>query len=272
MNQFDGLGDRMKRNYEKPSRSFLTRRTPVILRLDGKAFHTFTRQFEKPFDMEYKKLMIHTTMHLCNRIQGAKFAYTQSDEISILLTDFDTHTTEAWFNYNIQKMCSVAASMASAIMNVKYIEKYGHPNTGELPVFDCRAFNIPEDEVANYFRWRAKDWKRNSILMLTGAHYSVNEMKGKKQPDMHEMLHQKGVNWAKLLDVWKNGTMFSKVQIGMGEDSERTRWYFSHECMFLETGSETFPIFRSLMKGNVFYEHIPEIIKGETYELNGIVN
>lgn len=113
----DSLGNRMKEYYEKRGRKYLTRRVPVILRLDGKAFHTFTKGFERPFSQELSDLMTDTALYLCENIQGAKLCYTQSDEITILITDFDKLTTDAWFGYETSKMNSIAASMAGAVFN-----------------------------------------------------------------------------------------------------------------------------------------------------------
>ena len=194
---FDNLGDRMKKNYEDRNRTFLTRRTPVILRLDGKAFHTLTRGYDKPFDENFYQCMVETMRKVFNSIQGAKVAYYQSDEISILITDFDRLTTEAWFDYNVQKMVSISASIASVVFS-KLFERYA--------LFDSRVFNIPRSEVANYFVWRQNDWTRNSIQMLAQAHYSHKELHKKGQADMHEMLYEKGINWAHLESKWKNGT------------------------------------------------------------------
>lgn len=195
------LGTRMKENYEDRYRFSLTRRIPVIMRLDGKAFHTLTKHCQKPFDSIFQVAMSKTALKLCKEIQGAKIAYVQSDEISILITDFDKLTTESWFDYNIQKMTSVAASMASVEFSSRIV-----PNG----FFDCRVFNIPEPEVVNYFVWRQKDWERNSIQMLGQAYFSHKELHSKKSPDIHEMLHQKGVNWANLEDKWKNGQVIFK--------------------------------------------------------------
>lgn len=113
--KYDSLGDRMK-GYENIARNYLTRRIPTIIRVDGKAFHTFTRGMEKPFDRILMTTMQNTMKYLCENIQGCVFGYTQSDEITLVLTDYATITTDAWFGYNIQKMCSVSASMA--IMNL----------------------------------------------------------------------------------------------------------------------------------------------------------
>ena len=195
------LGDRMKENYENRYRTKLLRRTPVILRLDGKAFHTLTRGCNKPFDEEFNKAMLVTATRLFEQVQGAKLAYIQSDEISILLTDFDTLQTDAWFDYNLQKLCSVSAGYASVFFTDAY---------GKTGIFDCRAFNIPKEEVCNYFIWRQKDWERNSLQMLARTHFSNNELHGKKSQDIHDMLHGIGVNWADLEDKYKNGSCIHK--------------------------------------------------------------
>ena len=195
----DSIGNRMKENYENRYRVKLTRRMPVILRLDGRAFHTLTRKCKKPFDKIFQATMQSTAIELCSQIQGAKCAYVQSDEISILLTDFDRLTTEGWFDYNLQKIISISAGIASAYFTSHYMYD------GHIAVFDSRAFNIPKEEVCNYFIWRQQDWFRNSIQMLSQSHYSHKQLHKKNTSDMHEMLHEKGVNWADLEPVWKNG-------------------------------------------------------------------
>ncbi len=210
------IGERMKQNYEDRYRFKLTRRTPVILRLDGETFHTLTRNCKKPFDTIFANTMGHVMLMLLTEIQGAKCGYQQSDEISILLTDFDTLQTEAWFDYNLQKMCSVSAGIASALFTTDW---------GNTAVFDSRAFNVPIAEVCNYFIWRQKDWERNSVQMLAQSHFSSKQLHGKKQPDMHEMLHKKDVDWAKLESRWKNGTFIYSTETG---------WEVSHETIFMQ--------------------------------------
>ncbi len=197
------LSSRMKEYYEQRYKIKLCRRTPVIIRLDGKAFHTLTRGFVKPFDELLSATMCGTARYLLSEIQGAKLAYVQSDEISLLLTDFDRLETEAWFDYNLQKIVSVSAGMASAYFSMKVI-------VPQAVVFDSRAFNIPKEEVVNYFVWRQQDWKRNSLQMLSQAHFSSKELHGKKEADMHDMLHSKDVNWAELSAKWKNGVVYYK--------------------------------------------------------------
>jgi len=177
----------MKNNYESRSKTFLTRRTPVIIRIDGKAFHTYTKGLEKPFDEGLISDMQETMLFLCNNIQGAKLGYHQSDEISILVTDYEKLTTDAWFDYNVQKMTSISSSLTTAMFNKKRYERSRYKDSGsdsdgfghsfswdvnivelDLPLafFDSRAFNIPKEEVANYFLSRQKDAVKNSVAML----------------------------------------------------------------------------------------------------------
>lgn len=199
------LGDRMKSNYEDRAQTFLLRRMPVIIRLDGRAFHTLTRGCDRPFDESLSNCLEGTALWLCREVQGTKCIYLQSDEISLLLTDFDKLDTMAWFDYNIQKVVSVTAGIASARFSQIW---------GSLATFDSRAFNLPKEEVANYFVWRQKDWIRNSVTMLAQAHFSHKQLHRKCQADMHEMLHSKGVNWADLPERWKNGLFIESTEDG----------------------------------------------------------
>ena len=202
----DSIGNRMKNNYENRYRIKLTRKMPVIIRLDGKAFHTLTKYCNKPFDNALQTIMENTALTLCSKIQGAKCAYVQSDEISLLLTDFEKLSTDAWFDYNIQKLVSVSAGIASAYFTVNYM------CNENIAVFDSRAFNIPKEEVCNYFIWRQQDWIKNSIQMLSQTYYSTKQLHKKNTSDMHEMLHKKGVNWMDLDPVWKNGSFIYKIE------------------------------------------------------------
>lgn len=213
----ESIGNRIKDNYESRYKVKLTRRMPAIIRLDGKAFHTLTKSCNKPFDNIFSACMTYTTLQLCKNIQGAKCAYVQSDEISILLIDYDKLTTDAWFDYNIQKIVSVSAGMASAIFSKAY-NKYA--------VFDGRVFNIPKEEVNNYFVWRQQDWLRNSLQMLCQSLFSHKELHKKNSQAMHDMLHSINVNWNDLDPVWKNGTFYAK-------DSEGA-WYVDNNLIFLK--------------------------------------
>src|SRR5258706_22375 len=170
----DELGTRMKEFYENRSQSYLARRIPAIIRIDGKAFHTFTNKFTKPFDNVMIKSMQLTAKKLCAQIQGAKIAYTQSDEISLLLTDWDNLKTDAWFDYNIQKITSVSASMTTLYFNNIFAEICTVEQSDKIDtaLFDARVFSIPKEDVNNYFWWRQIDCIRNSIQMLAQSNFS----------------------------------------------------------------------------------------------------
>lgn len=196
------IGNRMKQNYESRYKIGLTRRTPVIIRVDGRAFHTLTKGCRKPFDEQIMDAMVHGAMQVATLAQGCKLAYVQSDEASFLLTDYDTLQTEPWFGYDLCKMVSVSAALMTKGFN-SWVQDY-HYSLGD---FDGRAFNLPEAEVANYFVWRAKDWERNSLQMYCQSMFSHRELHGKNRAAMHEMLHGRGKNWATdLNNREKNGT------------------------------------------------------------------
>ena len=233
----DELGTRIKEQYENRARYFLPRRTYTIIRIDGKAFHSFTKYCKRPYDLELMNDMDNTAMYLCKHIQGAKFAYVQSDEISILLTDFETITTDAWFNGNIQKIVSVSSSMATSKFNqLRLLGSCGFIfskdnkeckcinfedlSNYKLAEFDSRTFTIPDSiEVENYFIWRQKDAVRNSISMTAQSLYSHKQLENKSQSDMQEMCFQKGINWNDMIDGFKRGRTIRKINI-----DEKTKW------------------------------------------------
>lgn len=217
----DDLGNRQKSQYEDRTRYMLPRRTYTIVRCDGKAFHTFTRGFKKPFDALIETAMDAAALELVKEAQGSIFAYIQSDEISALLTDFARPETDAWFDGNLQKICSVSASIATMAFNRIMHEANGgtmgvHDSNPVNALFDARVFVIPDPvEVENYFVWRQKDAERNSLSMLAQQHYSPKELQGKSCADMHEMLHQKDVNWNDLGSYRKRGRMVIAHQEGI---------------------------------------------------------
>lgn len=191
------LGDRMK-GYENITRNHLISRMPVILRLDGRAFHTFTKGFDKPYDITFAKTMELTMKYLCENIQGCVFGYTQSDEITLVLVDYQGLSISSWFDNNIQKMVSVAASMATLEFNRKFSElTLDYSKMGAT--FDCRAFNVPKEEVTNCVLFRQNDAIRNSIQALGQAHFSHKELHGKNMEDIITMVKEKtGILWNKL--------------------------------------------------------------------------
>lgn len=262
----DSLGDRMKSHYENIPKTRLTRREPVIIRIDGKAFHTFTRGFQRPFDNILIESMQETMKYLCENIQGCKLGYCQSDEISLLITDYETINTAAWFDYQVQKMCSIAASMATLAFNrafSKVFYKWGNENLPDWdmggtnkPVdekliklcntyesasekgamFDARCFSIPKEEVCNYFLWRQNDCVRNSIQMVGQANFSHKELQNKSCDKIQDMLMlEKNINWNDFSTVKKRGSCCTKtgkhtvVNMQSGEQVERLVWEIDKE-------------------------------------------
>ena len=231
MSVHDNLGTRMKEFYEQVPKTRLVRRMPVAIRIDGKAFHTFTKGFHKPFDDILIKTMQETTKYLCENIQGCVFGFTQSDEITLILVDYQKLTSSAWFDYEVQKLCSISASMATMAFNKYFaknvddyrfdkwdgISKY-EKGTEEYiktllkaveksAMFDARCFNIPKEEVTNLIYWRQLDATRNSIQMVGQANFSHKELQNKSCNDIQDMLHeQKGINWNDYPTVYKRGT------------------------------------------------------------------
>ena len=245
----DELGKRMKEFYEARSRTYLPRRTPVAIRIDGKAFHTFTRGFQKPFDEVLGNSMVKTMEYLCKNIQGCVFGYTQSDEITLLLIDYKQLNSEAWFDYQTQKVCSIAASMATMAFNEafqKEVHKFHneHCRVDEhlgyctdnwdseeneklygiyckklrTALFDARVFSIPKEEATNLVYWRQLDATRNSIQMVGQANFSHNELQGKSCNMIQDMLlTQRDINWNDYPTRWKRGVAW-KRSIGVDYD------------------------------------------------------
>jgi len=208
------LGDRMKR-YENAQQHFLTIRTPVIIRIDGKAFHTLTKELIKPFDDSFIMCMEYTMQKLVEDVEGCSFGYCQSDEISLLLTDYTKLETQPWFDNKLQKIVSVAASIATANFNNSYRNSFGFGlmrEINKLAYFDARAFNIPKEDVVNYFLWRQQDAIRNSIQGLGQANFSHKQLHGKSCDQIQEMLMtEKKINWDKIETHKKRGSCCYKA-------------------------------------------------------------
>lgn len=203
----DTLGDRMKA-YEDEFRVYLPKKSPVIVRLDGRAFHTFTRKlnsatpdsmFEGPFNKIFARTMDTVAAHLVGVMGGAIAAFVQSDEISILLKDWQSEETQPWFGNNLQKIVSISAGEAA----VKFLSELKNTDvrkdaTLPLPLFDARAFVVPKEDVFNYFIWRGNDCVRNSVAMLAQFHFSHNKLHKVGQAGMKEMLEENGTPWERL--------------------------------------------------------------------------
>ena len=202
----DSLGDRIKQ-YEECFNYKFTNRLPVIIRIDGKAFHTWTKKTKciKPFDEKLINLMSNTTKYLCENISGCVLGYCQSDEISLCLINSQTNQTQSWFDNRIQKIVSVSSSLATYYFNTN------NPFDNKIPaLFDSRAFILPENEVVNYFIWRQRDATRNSISSLAQSLYSHKELMNKTSDEKQELCFQKGHNWNDLPVSNKRGVLVYK--------------------------------------------------------------
>ena len=235
----DALGLRMKEFYEQVPKTRLVRRMPVAIRIDGKAFHTFTKGFQKPFDEILVKSMQETMKYLCENIQGCVLGYTQSDEITLILVDYKNLNSSAWFDYEVQKMCSVAASMATMTFNREFEREVSrwsmlhatifnkmdgednqklydayHNSLYKGAMFDARCFNIPKEEVTNLVYWRQLDATRNSIQMVGQANFSHKELQNKSCNKIQDMLMlERGINWNDLPTHLKRGSCCIKKEI-----------------------------------------------------------
>lgn len=249
--KYDTLGDRMKGAYENKYRLYLPERIPVIIRLDGKAFHTFCRGLKKPFDDLFISVMQDTMLDLCKNISGCKLGYVQSDEISLLLVQ-TKEESQPWFDNNIQKIVSVSASMATLYFNKNFekrvfelMENYAKDKSDYIEeelkyvdkldskiytaMFDSRVFVLPKEEVNNYFYWRQLDATRNSILSLAQSLYSDREIHGIKCNDLQDkMFTEKNVNWNNLSTVKKRGTCAIRKEVEIN-GVVRNKWFIDED-------------------------------------------
>ena len=255
----DDLGTRMKEFYENIPKTKLMRRTPVAIRIDGKAFHTFTKGLKKPFDDILIEVMQETTKYLCKNIQGCKFGYTQSDEITLILVDYENLNSSAWFDYEVQKLCSISASMATMIFNrlfeKAYLKNFGVTSTPEDTtyldtlkkcvekgaMFDARCFNIPKEEVTNLVYWRQLDAARNSVQMVGRAYFSHKELENCNCNKIQDMLYEKfGINWDEFPTYKNRGTAVIyedgewKIDLNMPMLKGENRAYLNERILYKE--------------------------------------
>ena len=262
----DDLGKRMKEYYEQVPKTRLIRRMPVAIRIDGKAFHTLTKGFDKPFDDVLIKTMQETTKYLCENIQGCVLGYTQSDEITLILVDYKTLDTSAWFDYEVQKMCSVSASMATMAFNKifaencqewfnnvpiedlenkeSYVDRLFNAYSAAFEkgaMFDARVFNIPKEEVTNLIYWRQLDATRNSIQMVGQSCFSHKELQGKSCNMIQDMLlTQKDINWNNFPCHQRRGTCVIRqdmIKLVDGVLTTRNEWYID-KCIPIFKGED----------------------------------
>lgn len=232
----DSFAARMK-GYESVAQPVLMHRTPVIVRVDGKNFSKLTRSMHKPFDRRLLECMTAAASRLVQEAQNCRMAYYQSDEISLLLTDFRTLNTSPWFDNQVQKICSISAALATAGFAERFEEVFNRDvpkdkQAKAFPVFDARCFNLPREEVSNYFVWRQRDAERNSVSMAAQANFSHKELHGVNRVQMMDMLMlKKGINWNDYEPAFKRGkilvkesTEVSSVVNGSEVRALRSKW------------------------------------------------
>ena len=264
----DELGKRMKNNYENVSKTSLIRRMPVMIRIDGKAFHTFTHGFKKPFDKVLMESMEETMKYLCENVMGCVLGYTQSDEITLVLVDYKKFESQAWFDNEVQKICSISASMATLEFNRAFSKNVDvwfykaklnasdkdNSYLGDVArqydvykdalykgaMFDSRCFNVPKEEVTNFVYWRQLDATRNSVEALGRAYFSHKQLYKKNQNDIQNMLFSEyGVNWNECTTSEKRGSCCIKETYNTKGEVERSRWIIDHNIpIFKDKGRE----------------------------------
>lgn len=236
------LASRMKSFYEEVSKTRLLRRIPTVIRIDGRVFHTFTKGFVQPFDDVLIDSMHETMKYLCENIQGCVLGYTQSDEITLILTDYKELTSDAWFNYEVQKVCSIVASMATMTFNKafaknvknfdlktayngdteenKRLSRIYNKAVEKGAMFDARFFNIPREEVTNLIYWRQLDASRNSVNMVGRAYFSHKELLNKSCSQIQDLLMTKGINWNNYPTYQKRGACCVKREVVSNKESD----------------------------------------------------
>ena len=255
MTRKDDFGDRMK-SYEAAYMQRTVPRVPLVIRVDGCHFHSFTRGMAKPFDPILTKTMQDTMLAMCKEITGAVFGYTQSDEITVVCRLADPVNMSEYYEGRVQKILSITASKATLNFNrwfMRNVKEYGqepdrYPGAADPDVyrrrlmgaeFDSRVMNIPDMDLYNCLIWRQSDATRNSVSMLAQSHYTQRELQGKKRPEMMDMLMlEKGVNWNDLDTVKKRGACCYRKDTGR----KRPEWFVDCEMPILSSdeGRERF--------------------------------
>lgn len=212
------------KHYEACYSTMIPPRTYTVVRVDGRGFSKFTKKMDKPFDDQFSESMNYAAIEMCKKFNPA-FAYTQSDEITLVFTDFGENQ-EAMFKGKVQKICSLTAARATASFNKKMLMmdmarcedvddiKYIIDGTAIYDVeFDSRVYVIPAiKEVANCLVWRQQDASRNSVSMAADALYSHKELMGKSSSEKQDMMMEKGVNWNDYAVKYKRGVIIRKVE------------------------------------------------------------
>lgn len=237
MNNKDTLGDRIKK-YEAISEHYFTPKIPILVRVDGKAFHTWTKGCDKPFDNYLISTMFTAAKLVAMDMMNCRGVYVQSDEVTFVMTDTDTIETQQWFGGRQNKIESVTAGLMTAHFNRCWASTnlYGdNPDYAIMlakppAIFDARAFQVPREDVANAFLWRVKDWERNSLSMFCLSHFSPKQLHGQGRADQHEMLKGIGHRFEEeCTEQQRNGSWWSPTN---GDNHNLTNYNDIHDYLF----------------------------------------
>lgn len=260
------LSDRMKR-YEASYGILIPPRTYTIVRVDGKNFSKFTKRMNKPFDDQFSESMDYAAIELCKYF-NPKFAYVQSDEISLVFTDIENIDSEMIFDGKVQKICSLTAAKAATSFNKRML-MFDAANTEDASdfiqalmngeniydtVFDSRVFIIPDfREVSNYFVWRQQDCTRNSISMAADAVVGKGSSRGMNGSQKQDAMMEKGVNWNEYAVKYKRGVIISKQPIRVENENAPNRFVMRNKWVI----DDATPIFTQ--KPEYLHDLIPII-------------
>lgn len=216
------FGDRMKSYERTETNQFFDLNKPVYVRIDGRSFSKFTRQMKKPFDYDFTDIMQEVTKYLVKET-SANLGYTQSDEISLLFCR-KGEKSSVFFEGKKQKMVSVLSALATAKFVQLALDKFPEQCAKNLPIFDARAFNVPNlVEAMNCFLWRQKDAVRNSVSMFARYHFPHSQIQGKSKDEMISMLEQKGTSWYTLPVDVREGAYFKREVFALQPNLLRSR-------------------------------------------------
>lgn len=216
------LADRMK-TYESAYKQLLPNNIPIIVRVDGKSFSKLTSKLDKPFDYNFVRAMDETAIKLCSEIQGAQFAYTQSDEISILINGYKTLKTQPYLQNKVQKITSITAAIASATFTCESTKIFSFGLIKPC-YFDSRVFTLPEEEVSNYFLARQRDAIRNSVSMMASSIFNHKQIHKKNTDEVKKMMLEKGKDWNQLPSGIRMGRIITKQTNKLSDDCVRSFW------------------------------------------------
>ena len=264
------LKDEMDR-YESTVSMSLKTKTPVFIRLEGKSFGAFTQHFQKPYDPIMTRTMQQTAKQLCAEANGCVFAYTASNEITLILTDYHKWNSVPWLDYDVMRMCSAAASIATIAFSKAFadsmewfLQTYNGNDKDNLYTAYCEAsnygarfeavcFNVPEDRVCEMVFHQQYQWRRNSILSLANQNFSHREVVGKTLDELHEMLAEKGIFWHDLPTEYRHGSCCSK---GVNPFGRKKKWRIDTEMPLLTDSNQ------------IYLQQIMDSIRKDEWEYN----